>query len=93
MNIFVLKNTFIKIYIYHFSINIFIEKKSKLCFGDRVAFQNDFLYEYRGSTCFGFPEKRRAALDLNSASIFTIYQGLFNPSNLLSLSSHLGLAH
>ena len=25
-------------------------KKVKLCFGDRVATQNDFLYEYRGST-------------------------------------------
>ncbi len=44
MNRFVLKNTFIKVYIYHFSIN-----KSKLCFGDRVAVQNDFLYEYGGS--------------------------------------------
>ena len=43
MNIFVLKNTFIKIYIYHFSIDIFIKnKKSKLCFGDRAVVQNDF---------------------------------------------------
>jgi len=33
MNRFVLKNTLMKIYIYHFSINIFIKnKKSKLCF-------------------------------------------------------------
>ena len=47
---FVLKNTFIKIYIYHFSINIFIEIRSqKLCFEDRVAVLNDFLYEYGGS--------------------------------------------
>ena len=29
MNTFVLKNTFIKIYIYHFSINIFIKIKSQ----------------------------------------------------------------
>jgi hypothetical protein len=37
MNRFILKNTFIKIYIYHFLINIFIKnKKSKLCFRDRV---------------------------------------------------------
>jgi hypothetical protein len=50
MNRFVLKNTFIKVYIYHFSINIFYkDKKSKLCFGDRVVVQNDFLYEYGGS--------------------------------------------
>ncbi len=31
MNRFVLKNTFIKIYIYHFSINIFIEIRSQSC--------------------------------------------------------------
>jgi hypothetical protein len=43
MNRFVLKNTFIKVYIYHFSINIFYKnKRSKLCFGDRVAVLNDF---------------------------------------------------
>jgi hypothetical protein len=30
-------------YIYHFSINIFYKnKRSKLCFGDRVAVLNDF---------------------------------------------------
>jgi hypothetical protein len=29
MNRFVLKNTFIKIYIHHFSINIFIKKRSQ----------------------------------------------------------------
>ncbi len=29
MNIFVLKNTFIKVYIYHFLINIFIETRSQ----------------------------------------------------------------
>jgi hypothetical protein len=29
MNIFVLKNTFIKVYIYHFSINIFIKTRSQ----------------------------------------------------------------
>ena len=38
-----LKNTFIKIYIYHFSTNIFIKKWSKLCFGDRVAILNVFI--------------------------------------------------
>ena len=41
---FVLKNTFIKIYIYHFSTNIFYKNKwSKLCFGDRVAVLNVFI--------------------------------------------------
>ena len=51
MNRFVLKNTFIKVYVYHFSINIFFKKnkRSKLCFGDRVAVLNDFLYQYGGS--------------------------------------------
>jgi hypothetical protein len=74
MNRFVLKNTFIKVYkyhfyikirgqsyaletvllskmtsftnmegVYHFFINIFYKnKRSKLCFGDRVAVLNDF---------------------------------------------------
>jgi hypothetical protein len=43
MNRFVLKNTFIKLYIYHFSINIFYKNnRLKLCFGDRVAVLNDF---------------------------------------------------
>ena len=32
MNIFVLKNTLIKVYIFHFLINIFIEKKVKIVF-------------------------------------------------------------
>jgi hypothetical protein len=51
MNRFVLKNTFIKVYIYHFLINIFYRnKKSKLCFRERVAVQNDFLYENGEST-------------------------------------------
>jgi hypothetical protein len=51
MNRFVLKNTFIKVYIYHFSINIFYRKKKlKLCFGDREAVQNDFFFfKYGGS--------------------------------------------
>jgi len=38
-----LKNTFIKMYIYHFLINIFIKTKSQR---DRVAVQNDFIFEY-----------------------------------------------
>ena len=42
-----MKNTFIKVYIYHFLINIFIKNKElKLGFGDRVIVLNDFLYEY-----------------------------------------------
>ena len=50
MNRFILKSTFIKFYVYHFSINIFSKnKRSKLCFGDRVAVLNDFLYQYGGS--------------------------------------------
>ncbi len=31
INRFVLKNTFIKVYIYHFLINIFIETRSQSC--------------------------------------------------------------
>ena len=34
---FVLKNTFIKVYIYHFSINIFIEKRSQSCVLETVS--------------------------------------------------------
>jgi hypothetical protein len=52
MNRFVLKNTFIKIYLYHCLINIFIKnKQSKLNFGDHVIVQNDMFYGYGGSTC------------------------------------------
>jgi hypothetical protein len=35
---------------YNFLINIFIEKKSKLCFEDCVAVLNDFFYQNGGST-------------------------------------------
>ncbi len=37
MNKFVLKNTFIKVYIYHFSINIFIETRSQSCVLETVS--------------------------------------------------------
>ena len=37
MNRFVLKNTFIKVYIYRFSINIFIEIKSQSCVLETVS--------------------------------------------------------
>ena len=50
MNKFVLKNIFIKIYISHFSINIFIiTKGSKLCLEDHVVVLNDFFYQHGGS--------------------------------------------
>jgi len=43
MNVFVLKNTFIKIYIYYFLIIIFIKNKElKLGFGNRVVALNNF---------------------------------------------------
>jgi hypothetical protein len=43
MNRFILKNTFIKVYIYHFFINIFYKnKRLQLCFEDRAAVLNDF---------------------------------------------------
>jgi len=43
MNRFALKNTFIKVYLYYFFLNIFYKNKiSKLCFGDHVAVLNDF---------------------------------------------------
>jgi len=43
MNRFVLKNTFTKVYIYYFLPKYFYKnKRSKLCFGDRVAVLNDF---------------------------------------------------
>jgi hypothetical protein len=37
MNRFVLKNIFIKVYIYHFLINIFIETRSQSCVLETVA--------------------------------------------------------
>jgi hypothetical protein len=47
MNRFVLKNTFIKnIHISLFDKYFYENKESKLCFGDRVAVQIDFLFEY-----------------------------------------------
>ncbi len=68
MNIFVLKNTFIKVYIYHFSINISIETRSQsyvsetvsLSKRDRVTVRNEFLYEYGGSTPILYGQSIRA---------------------------------
>jgi hypothetical protein len=40
MNGFVLKNTFIKVYIHHYSINIYNNKRSKLYLGDRIVVLN-----------------------------------------------------
>ncbi len=37
MNRFVLKDTFVKVYIYHFSINIFIEIRRKSCVLETVS--------------------------------------------------------
>jgi len=49
MNRFVLKNTFIKVYIYHFLIKYFCKnKESKLSFEDRVVVLNEFLYDNEG---------------------------------------------
>ena len=45
-----MKNTFIKVYIYHFSINICIETKSQNYVLETTSLvQNDLLYEYRGN--------------------------------------------
>jgi hypothetical protein len=50
MNRFVLKNTSIKIYIYHFLINIFIKTlQVKVWLGDHVVVLNYFFYGYGGS--------------------------------------------
>jgi hypothetical protein len=49
MNRFVFKNTFIKVYIHHYSINIFIiKKRSQLYFGDRVTVLNVSFFETEG---------------------------------------------
>jgi hypothetical protein len=37
MNRFVLKNTFIKVYIHHYSINIFIIKRDQSCILETVS--------------------------------------------------------
>ena len=44
MSRFVLKNTFIKIYIYHFLIFFYKNKELKLGFGDHVGILNNFEY-------------------------------------------------
>jgi len=51
MNRFVLKNTFIKVYIHIplFDKYFYKNKESKLDFGNRVVVLNDFLYGYGGS--------------------------------------------
>jgi len=46
MNIFVLKNIFIKVYISLYDNFFYKNKESKLDFGDRVLVLNDFLYGY-----------------------------------------------
>jgi hypothetical protein len=49
MNRFVLKNTFIKVHIHHYSINIFCNsKRLKLYFGDRVAVLNVSFFRMEG---------------------------------------------
>jgi len=49
MNIFVLKNTFIKVHIPLFDKYLYKNKESKLVFGDRVFVLNDFFCRYGGS--------------------------------------------
>jgi len=57
MNRFALKNTFIKIYIYHFLIKYFYKnKKSKLDFEDRIVILNDFLYRMKKSIFRSSPQ-------------------------------------
>jgi len=46
MNIFVLKNTFINIYILLFNKFFYKNKKSKLFLNYRIAVQNDLNYQY-----------------------------------------------
>jgi hypothetical protein len=50
MNMFVLQNTFIKVYVSIFNKYFYKNKKSKLCFGDCVTVLNDLLYGSGGST-------------------------------------------
>ena len=57
MNIFVLKNTFIKIYIYHLS---------KLCFKDCVAVLNVIFFLYRGSRGSPYGKRKRSRYRCNS---------------------------
>jgi hypothetical protein len=49
MDIFVLQNTFIKVYICRFNKYFYKNKKLKLYFEDRVTVLNDMFYEYGGS--------------------------------------------
>jgi len=53
MNRFVFKNTFIKIYIYHFSINIFIKIRNQSYTLETVSLsKNNFMFKYEGSNIF-----------------------------------------
>jgi hypothetical protein len=56
MSRFALKNTFIKIiHISIFDKYFYKNKKSKLCFGDRIIVQNDFIFKCGGSTMLLMP--------------------------------------
>ena len=52
MNRFVLKNTFIKVYIYHFSINIFIEIRSQSCVLETVSLYKTTSFTSREGVLF-----------------------------------------
>jgi len=60
MNRFVLKNTFIKIYIYHFSTNIFIKKTVKVMFRRPCRYLNAIYFLYGGSTDFVVNRSQRS---------------------------------
>jgi hypothetical protein len=71
MNRFVLKNTFIKIYVCRFLLFFYKNKKSKLCFGaDRFTFQNDFFFAtYREYFLLGLLEPAVSQLHCRIASL------------------------
>ncbi len=51
MNRFVLKNTFIKVYIYNFSINIFIETRSQSCIWETVSLSKTTFFASTEGVC------------------------------------------
>jgi len=48
MNTFILENIFIKLYIYHFSIHFYKNKKLKSYFGDHIFAENNFIFSMNG---------------------------------------------
>ena len=80
MNIFVLKNTFIRVYMYHFSINIFVETRSQSCDLETVSLSKTISFTSTEGVC----KEQDHNLSCSKFN-FTIYYGKFNFPMLLQI--------